>query len=126
MVFNLEVDGQHVYHVAASGLLVHNSCDWQGSAIGAMSPTHIFSDKHVANGIDSLGTTRTAILEEVGNVLNNVDAQNLLKRGDNQIETVMNGQNATIRAFIDEDGLLRRINLWPGVSSRKLGNVIQW
>ena len=26
MVFNLEVDGQHVYHVASSGLLVHNSC----------------------------------------------------------------------------------------------------
>jgi hypothetical protein len=25
MVFNLEVDGQHVYHVAASGLLVHNA-----------------------------------------------------------------------------------------------------
>lgn len=26
MVFNLEVDGQHVYHVANSGLLVHNDC----------------------------------------------------------------------------------------------------
>lgn len=26
MVFNLEVDGQHVYHVASSGLLVHNDC----------------------------------------------------------------------------------------------------
>jgi hypothetical protein len=26
MVFNLEVDGQHVYHVATSGLLVHNNC----------------------------------------------------------------------------------------------------
>ncbi|MFN9970069.1 MAG: polymorphic toxin-type HINT domain-containing protein, partial [Phycisphaerae bacterium] len=26
MVFNLEVDGQHVYHVASSGLLVHNAC----------------------------------------------------------------------------------------------------
>lgn len=28
MVFNLEVDGQHVYHVASSGLLVHNVCPW--------------------------------------------------------------------------------------------------
>jgi hypothetical protein len=28
MVFNLEVDGQHVYHVASSGLLVHNDCSF--------------------------------------------------------------------------------------------------
>ena len=26
-VFNLEVDGEHVYYVAASGVLVHNTCD---------------------------------------------------------------------------------------------------
>jgi hypothetical protein len=29
MVFNLEVDAQHVYHVAGSGLLVHNVCPWE-------------------------------------------------------------------------------------------------
>ena len=27
MVFNLEVDGEHVYAVAGRGLLVHNNCD---------------------------------------------------------------------------------------------------
>ena len=26
MVFNLEVDGEHVYCVASGGLLIHNSC----------------------------------------------------------------------------------------------------
>lgn len=26
MVFNLEIDGQHVYSVAGNGLLVHNEC----------------------------------------------------------------------------------------------------
>jgi hypothetical protein len=34
MVFNLEVDGQHVYHVAGNGLLVHNACPWDEWKIG--------------------------------------------------------------------------------------------
>jgi hypothetical protein len=38
MVFNLEVDGQHVYHVANSGLLVHNGC---GIATITGSSSHV-------------------------------------------------------------------------------------
>lgn len=26
VVYNLEIDGQHVYHVGSGGVLVHNSC----------------------------------------------------------------------------------------------------
>ena len=33
MVFNLEVDGQHVYSVAGNGLLVHNTCVPHGYGI---------------------------------------------------------------------------------------------
>jgi hypothetical protein len=39
MVFNLEVDGQHVYHVASNGLLAHNVCSWGN--IGSHGPMDV-------------------------------------------------------------------------------------
>lgn len=34
LVYNLEVDGEHVYHVGTSGLLVHNNCPGDGPPPG--------------------------------------------------------------------------------------------
>ena len=33
-VYNLEVDGEHVYYVGESGMLVHNACEWHEWKIG--------------------------------------------------------------------------------------------
>ncbi len=63
--------------------------------------------------------------ERVGDIIAEANQKNLLKTGSNQIETMMNGQPATIRAFFSPDGQLMRANLFPGITNRKLGNLIQ-
>ncbi len=44
MVFNLEVDGQHVYHVANSGLLVHNVCPMNIAFSRPVAPGEVFKN----------------------------------------------------------------------------------
>ena len=43
-VFNLEVDGEHVYYVAASGVLVHNTC-------GEEPPKEFFEEKEAIGDV---------------------------------------------------------------------------
>ena len=50
MVFNLEVDGQHVYSVAGNGLLVHNDCGIASVALGG---------GHVGIDVDGVATHLT-------------------------------------------------------------------
>jgi hypothetical protein len=127
-VYNLEVNAEHVYQVAACGLLVHNAgcVNWATSHPDAMKPEHLFSDDHIRSGIDTLGESRPAIRQRVGEVIADVDEAGSLVSGSNQIETVMNGQPATIRAFLSTDGKLMSGNVFPGKTERKLGKIIPW
>lgn len=125
LVYNLEVDAEHVYHVAATGLLVHNQCiSATSSSLNAFDYEHVFSKQHIRNGIDSLGSSRAAIQENVANAISKANSQRLLQVGSNQIETLMNGLPATIRAQVSPDGVITKINLFPGTSGRQLGNLI--
>ncbi len=127
VVYNLEVDAEHVYRVAEAGLLVHNACvDWVSSGTNAMNEAHIFSSKHLNSGIMQLGGSRKEIMTNAGKIIGEVNDAGLLKQGSNQIETLMNGQRATIRAFFDQAGELKSVNIFSGSSGRQLGNVIPW
>ena len=50
-VFNLEVDGEHVYYVAASGVLVHNACEDENArtAFGLRDSVDDFADERGAS-----------------------------------------------------------------------------
>ena len=54
-VYNLEIDGEHVYHVTTNGLLVHNACPWDKMAVGE----HALQDKH--NWSKLFGDTRPTL-----------------------------------------------------------------
>jgi hypothetical protein len=58
-VFNLEVDGEHVYHVASNALLVHND---SGSAVVTASNNHVaievlFKGKVISTEVELVGKT---------------------------------------------------------------------
>jgi hypothetical protein len=55
---------------------------------------HIFSEKHIKNGIMDFGKNKTDILETIGRVIENTKTS--LKEGQNYILTKINGHEATI------------------------------
>jgi hypothetical protein len=67
MVFNLEVDGQHVYHVASSGLLVHNNC------LGDLTPGEIAQIQSVVDAagrpLEVVGSAAEGVRREIGSKL---------------------------------------------------------
>jgi hypothetical protein len=67
MVFNLEVDGQHVYHVASSGLLVHNDC------LGDLTPGEIAQIQSVVDAagrpLEVVGSAAEGVRREIGSKL---------------------------------------------------------
>jgi hypothetical protein len=125
MVYNLEIDAEHVFHVGEDGLLVHNSCvTWSSSKNEAFDWDHVFSEDHLRNGIMNAGHDKTQIMQSISDTIHNASQRGLLRAGPNQIETIINGMKVTIRAFFDQQGKLMKINAWPGISARKLGNLI--
>ena len=92
-VYNLEVDGEHVYYVGESGVLVHNSCvTWSTSRKGAFDWDHIFSEDHLRKGIMNLGHDTSHIMESISDAVHQASRKGLLRAGPNQIETAINGQ----------------------------------
>jgi RHS repeat-associated protein len=85
--------------------------------------SHIFSAKHIKSGIMNLGSSKDDILI---NIANTIERNSLkLKEGFNQIVTKMNGETATVRAFV-KDGELVSANAFKGTSNRKsTANVIK-
>ena len=83
---------------------------------------HIFSSKHIKDGIMLLGKNKEAILKQAEKIIEK--HMKNLKEGSNQIETIMNGHQATIRVFV-KDGEIVSVNIFKGISNRKLGNLIK-
>jgi RHS repeat-associated protein len=71
---------------------------------------HIFSAKHLKNGILDLGTKKE-ILHNATKTIN--EKMSLLKEGENYIYTKINGKSATISASV-ENGAVRSVNVVKG------------
>ena len=90
--------------------------------IPSNSIEHIFSKKHIKDGILQLGKNKDDILKTTEKIIDkNIDK---LKEGSNTIEVVMNGHKATIRVYV-KNGEILSVDLFKGVSSRKIGNYIK-
>ncbi|MCA9147153.1 MAG: hypothetical protein KDB05_30460, partial [Planctomycetales bacterium] len=64
-VYNLEVQGQHVYQVSSLGMLVHNTCPYAGMSNNALNKT-ISAEQHVLlrelfKGRSGAGLTRSSL-----------------------------------------------------------------
>lgn len=77
---------------------------------GKYAERHIFSAKHLKNGILDLGTKKE-ILHKVTKTIN--EKMSLLKEGENYIYTKINGKSATISASV-ENGAVRSVNVVKG------------
>jgi RHS repeat-associated protein len=84
---------------------------FESAEILAKYETHIFSKNHINEGILDLGKTRKSILSNIESTVN----KNLskLKEGDNFIYQKMNGQDATVKAFV-KDGKVISIDAFKG------------
>ncbi|MGG3129483.1 polymorphic toxin type 35 domain-containing protein, partial [Brevibacillus laterosporus] len=86
---------------------------------------HIFSKKHINNGIMDLGKNQNEILEKFINTVKTADSKGMLKEGMNQIQTIINGHEAEIRVFVSE-GKVLNLDGFKGFSTRKMGNSIKF
>ncbi|NQZ05636.1 MAG: hypothetical protein HRT35_00605, partial [Algicola sp.] len=103
--YNFTVDIDHTYFVGKTNMWVHNSCNvWQASRINAIKTEHIFSKKHINNGIMELGSSQQDILRRASDTLGKLSNSGALKDGSNMINTTMNGVAATVRATF-KDGI---------------------
>ena len=86
------------------------------------SVEHIFSQKHIADGIMNLGSSEVDIFNKIINIANQHIRQ--WAPGSNEIRTVINGFNTTIRFYV-VNGEIIKINAFVGNSARIIGNWIQ-
>ncbi|WP_038177340.1 RHS repeat domain-containing protein, partial [Treponema pedis] len=84
---------------------------------------HIFSKEHIEGGIMKLGSSREDILNKIINVISKVDSNKIIE-GSNEIRTVINDSEATIRLFV-ENGSIINIDAFAGYSNRVFGNLIE-
>jgi len=86
---------------------------------------HIFSAKHLKNGIMNLGKSKEEILSSFKKIIVSIDAKGLLKEGANQIKTRINGFEVELKVYIVA-GTVRSLYGYIGHSARVLGNSINW
>ena len=84
---------------------------------------HIFSDKHIKDGIMTLGKSRKDILRSGMDIINDLSSKGMLKEGPTQIKTFINGREAEIRLFM-RNGKLMNFDMFSGHSPRTMGNTI--
>ncbi|MBD3231046.1 hypothetical protein GF322_00090 [Candidatus Dependentiae bacterium] len=86
---------------------------------------HIFSKKHLKNGIMKLGKCEDDILGYFKKVIESVDYKGLLKPGTNQIKTKINGFEVEIKVHII-DGKVISFDGYMGYSDRIWDNSVTW
>ena len=86
---------------------------------------HVFSRKHVKDGIMNLGKSKDEILSSFKKVVESVDAQGLLKQGTNQIKTKIKGFEVEVKVHII-DGKVVSFDGYMGYSERAWDNSITW
>lgn len=88
---------------------------WQGSA------KHIFSNKHISDGIMKLGGSQKSIFNKIYKVVKS-NLPNAVN-GSNQIHTTINGVKVTIRFYVS-NGQVQNINAFTGWASRIIGKLL--
>ena len=86
------------------------------------SAGHIFSTAHMKDGLMKLGSSQVDIFNKVTNIANKYSGQ--WASGSNEIRTVINGTNTTIRFFV-QNGKMIKIDAFVGYSERVIGNLIK-
>ena len=87
---------------------------------------HIFSDKHIKGGIMDLGSSKQEVMDSALDIVEEADKEKLLFDGSTQIKTSINGYDAEIRIYIDNDNELRSFDVFKGHSSTDKGNTIYY
>jgi len=106
-VYNLEIHGEHVFRVASSGVLVHNSSGAQANAPKAGLPIQFGKDanqvyhafRHLEGVVDKTKAI-TAITDDLN------AAASSLKAGLNIREVIVDGVELTCNAFKLPDGII--------------------
>ena len=81
MVYNLEIDGEHVYHVGENGLLVHNACPLQQAAEAERDRIiSLMKDKYSGNKLRDFSTVVAGVDPATGKVI--VKAKSTSRYGD--------------------------------------------
>jgi len=83
---------------------------------------HIFSKAHVADGIMKLGSDKVNIFNKLVNTVNQYSSK--FVSGSNEIRTVINGINTTIRFYVDK-GQIINIDAFVGYSDRVVGTLLK-
>ncbi|MCE0494154.1 RHS repeat-associated core domain-containing protein [Vibrio salinus] len=117
------VDSLYHFSINRSKFVINKGI-WTSSRVGAVKTDHIFSKKHIKNGIMDLGASPDDILSKGRDILTRFDQSGQLKEGSNMINTRMNGYDATVRGTF-KDGRLQSMNIMKGHSAPKKGwNVV--
>jgi len=90
---------------------------WRASKIDTAKMQHIFSADHVKTGVMNLGNSKDAILNQARDALMAADRAGGLREGMNTVVTRMNGDDATVRAYI-KNGEMQSMNLFKRISER--------
>ena len=83
--------------------------------------SHIFSKAHINNGIMKLGSNQINIFNKIVNVANSYSSKWVA--GSNEIRTIINGVETTIRFYV-QNGELINIDAFIGYSERVIGNLL--
>jgi hypothetical protein len=86
---------------------------------------HIFSEKHVIDGINKLGSSEEDIIKKIANIIVQVDQKGLLRVESTQICTTINGIPVTIRCFVENNKVLM-MDAFVGHAKRHTNNTIDW
>ena len=84
--------------------------------------SHIFSREHVINGIMQLGSDKVDIFNRLVNVVNQYASK--VVEGSNQIHTMINGAETTIRFYV-QNGQIISINAMVGHAQRIIGTLLK-
>ena len=85
---------------------------------------HIFSKKHVKNGLMAAGESQEEIMDLLNDVIMSLDKKGLLKEGANQIKATINGvKNVEIKCFV-ENGSARSVDAYISDFNRLYNNFI--
>jgi len=113
----ISVSTAGVSTIAASGTAVSPAMQ----ELFNRTSSHIFSRAHIQGGIMNLGNSQVEIFNKITTVANNASGK--WAAGSNEIRTVINGIETTIRFYVKDNKIIN-IDAFVGYSERVIGNLI--
>ena len=86
---------------------------------------HVFSDKHVTDGILELGKNKDDIWNNGLNIIKEMDQKGMIKEGPTQIKAYMNGKKVELKVFVKQ-GIIISFDMFKRWSGRDMGNTIYY